>query len=182
MRKKWLRWLLVIFVVLYALYLLGPAPSTPVYAKEMLAVPSGPADLENYIREGEAKHKLKPDNEARIVWANDSTKAKTEYAIVYLHGFSASQAEGDPVHRNIAREFGCNLYLSRLAEHGKDTTDELINLTSDKYWQSAKEALAIGRQIGNKVILMSTSTGGTLALLMAADYPDVDALVLMSPN
>lgn len=183
MRKKWFRWLLLILVVLYVIYLLGPSPSTPVYSAAMPAVPTAPAALENYIREGEAKHKLKPDNEARIVWANDSSKAKTEYAIVYLHGFSASQGEGDPVHRWAARRYGCNLYLSRLAEHGIDTVDAMVNLTADEYWESAKQALTIGEQLGKKVILMGTSTGGSLALQLAAAYPDkVAALILMSPN
>ncbi len=57
-----------------------------------------------------------------------------------------------------------------------------LNLTADKYWESAKEALAIGQQIGNKVILVGTSTGGTLALQLAAQYPEVYAMVLLSPN
>jgi pimeloyl-ACP methyl ester carboxylesterase len=100
-----------------------------------------------------------------------------------LHGFSASQEEGNPVHRNVAKYFGCNLYLSRLAEHGIDTTDQLINLTSDNYWESAKEALFIGKKLGKKVILMGTSTGGTQALQLAAAYPnDVAAIILYSPN
>jgi len=117
------------------------------------------------------------------VWADTATKKKTEYVIVYLHGFSASQKEGDPVHRAIAKKFGCNLYLSRLAEHGIDTVEAMVNLTADNYWASAQQALAIGRQLGNKVILMGTSTGGTFALQLAATYPDeVAALVLMSPN
>jgi pimeloyl-ACP methyl ester carboxylesterase len=43
--------------------------------------------------------------------------------------------------------------------------------------------LAIGRQLGNKVIIMGTSTGGTNALQLAAAYPnDVEALILLSPN
>jgi pimeloyl-ACP methyl ester carboxylesterase len=183
MRKKWLRWLLLIIVLLFVFYLLGPSPSTPVYSKEMPAVPTSPAELENYIRQGEARHKLKPDNEARVVWANDSSKVKTEYAIVYLHGFSASQGEGDPVHRWAAGRYGCNLYLSRMAEHGIDTAEAMVNLTADEYWESAKEALAIGEQLGKKVILMGTSTGGSFALQLAATYPDkVAALILMSPN
>lgn len=183
MRKKWLRWLLFVIVLLVVLYLLGPAPSTPAYSNVMPVVPTGSAALEQYVREGEARHKLKPDNEARIVWANDSSKAQTEYAIVYLHGFSASQGEGDPVHRWTARRYGCNLYLSRLAEHGIDTVEAMVNLTADEYWESAKEALAIGQQLGKKVILMGTSTGGSLALQLAAAYPDkVAALILMSPN
>lgn len=179
MRKKW--WLLIP-VVLIILYLAGPSPATPSYSKEMPAVPADPMALENYIRDQESHHKLKPDNEARIVWL-DSTKKKTRYAIVYLHGFSASQGEGDAVHRYIAQRYGCNLYLSRLAEHGIDTAEAMVNLTADKYWNSAKEALAIGRQLGDSVILMGTSTGGSLALQLAAAYPEqIHALVLMSPN
>ncbi len=180
MRKKWL---LLIPVILIVIYLFGPSPATPTYGKEMPSLPADPFALTNYIRDNEAQHKLKPDNEARIVWANDSSKNMTEYSIVYLHGFSASQGEGAPLHRNIARHFGCNLFLSRLAEHGIDTVEELVNLTADEYWESAKQALAIGQQIGKKVILIGVSTGGTLALQLAAAYPDrVAALVLMSPN
>jgi esterase/lipase len=180
MRK--LRRVLIVLLTLVTLYLAGPAPDTPKYSKEIPVVPANANALVQYISAKEAQHKLKPDNEARIVWANDSLKNKTEYSIVYLHGFSASQGEGNPLHRNIAKEFGCNLYLSRLAEHGIDTTEALQNLTADNYWETAKEALAIGRQLGKKVILMGTSTGGTLALKLGADYPGVYALVLLSPN
>jgi esterase/lipase len=180
MRKK--KWALLIPAILIIAYLLGPNPSTPVYSNVMPAVPAEPVALADFIKQQEVTHTIKPDNEARVVWASDSLKNKTEYALVYLHGFTASQGEGDPVHRNLAKKFGCNLYLSRLAEHGIDTTEPMVNLTSDNLWESAKQALAIGKQIGNKVILVGTSTGGTLALKLAAEYPDVYALILMSPN
>ncbi|WP_462248666.1 alpha/beta hydrolase [Ferruginibacter sp.] len=179
---RWLKILLYLLGVLIIVYLFGPQPETPKYATAMPLVPPT-GKLEKFIAANEAMHKLRPNNEARIVWANDSLKQKTEYAMVYIHGFSASQEEGNPVHRNIAQQFGCNLYLSRLAEHGIDTTEQLMNLTADNYWESAKEAFAIGKQLGNKVILMGTSTGGTQALQLAAAYPnDVAALVLYSPN
>ncbi|MBO9565049.1 MAG: alpha/beta hydrolase [Niastella sp.] len=180
MRKK--KWWLITLLVIVIVYLMGPKPSNPAYAIQMPVVPTAADSLQAYVKAHEAQHRLKPDNEARIIWANDSAKSKTAYSLVYLHGFSASQAEGDPVHKDIAKRFGCNLYLSRLAEHGIDTTDALVNLTSDKYWESAKEALAIGEQLGEKVILVGTSTGGTLALKLAAEYPQIYALVLLSPN
>lgn len=180
MRKT--KWPFIILLILVIAYLGGPRPSSPDYSTSMPQVPGNSNALEQYIATREATHKLKPDNQARIVWANDSTEQKTNYSIVYLHGFSASQAEGEPVHRDIARAFGCNLYLSRLAEHGMDTVDAFINLTADNYWESAKEALAIGKQIGDSVILIGCSTGGTLALKLAAEYPEVKALVLLSPN
>lgn len=177
---KKLKWILIGLLTVTVIYFTGPQPSTPLYNKD---IPLIPDDVEDFIHKKESLHRLKKNNEARIVWANDSSKTKTEYAIVYLHGFSASQEEGNPVHRNIAAYFGCNLYLSRLAEHGIDTTDQLINLTSENYWESAKEALFIGKKLGKKVILMGTSTGGTQALQLAANYPnDVAAIILYSPN
>lgn len=180
--KRLLKWMLILIVLLTALYFVGPNPSTPTYTTTLPVVPADAAALENYILQNEAQRKVKPENEARIIWQNDSTKQKTEYAIVYLHGFSASQEEGDPVHTAIAKKFGCNLYLARLAEHGIDTSDAMQNLTAEKYWESVKQAYAIGKQIGNKVIVMGTSTGGSNALQLAANYPEIASIILLSPN
>jgi len=179
---KFLKWLAFIILILIIIYFFGPKPNPAKFTKDLVSLPAEPASLEKYISDHEALHKLKPDNEARIVWFKDSTKEKTEYAMVYLHGFSASQEEGDPVHINFAKKFGCNLYLSRLEDHGIDTTEPLLTFSADRVWNSAKEAYAIGKQLGKKVILMGTSTGGTLALKLAAEYPDIAGLILLSPN
>ena len=168
------------FFALIVIYFLGPKPPKPVL-KEVLPTVASINALDASIAAMEATHQIKPNNQAKIIWA-DSSKTQTDYAIVYLHGFSASQMEGDPVHQNIAKQFHCNLYLARLAEHGIDTTEDLMNLTAEKYWESAQLAYAIGKQIGKKVILMSTSTGGTLALQLAANYPEIAGLILYSPN
>ena len=179
---RFLKWFGIFLVIVIIVYFLGPQPSTPTYNTQLPDVPFAAAQLEKYIADHEAKHKLKSNNEARIEWFNDSTKEKTEYAVVYLHGFSASQEEGDPVHREFAKKFGCNLYLSRLEDHGVDTTEPLASFTAERLWNSALEAYAIGRQIGKKVILMSTSTGGTLALKLCAEFPDIAANIMLSPN
>src|SRR5690606_14875580 len=100
-----------------------------------------------------------------------------------LHGFSASKMEGDPIHRQFAKAFGCNLFLSRLSDHGIDTTETLLLFTVDRLWESAKEALAITNQLGEKVIVIGTSTGATIALKLAAEFPErVHALINLSPN
>ncbi len=186
---RFLKWFGIFILLLIIVYFLGPQPSTPKYTKELPAVPSEASQLEKYVADNEAKHKLKPDNEARIIWFsegvlsdNDSTKEKTEYAVVYLHGFSASQEEGDPVHKDFAKKFGCNLYLARLADHGVDTTNPLADYSAEKYWRSAVEAYAIGKQLGKKIILMSTSTGSTVALKLCGEFPDIAANIMLSPN
>ncbi|MBA2500662.1 MAG: alpha/beta hydrolase [Chitinophagaceae bacterium] len=171
-----------LLLILILIYFLGPTPSVPVYAKNLPEIPASPDDLEYYILEKESSLTLKPDNQARIIWNDSIIKNKTEYSVVYLHGFSASQEEGDPVHINFSRRYGFNLYLSRLADHGVQSDEPMLELTAEKLWQSAREAFAIGKQLGNNVILMATSTGGTLALKLAAEYDDIAALILLSPN
>ena len=166
--------------ILTALYFLGPHPSPAIIENTLPNIPEQ-VNLDSFIQAGEKQHKLKANNEAKIIWA-DSTHQPTEYAIVYLHGFSASQMEGAPIHENIAKAFHCNLYLARQAEHGIDTTEDLLNLTAENYWASAKFAYAVGKKLGKKVIIMSTSTGGTLSLQLAATYPEIAGLVMYSPN
>lgn len=169
-------------ILIIVAYFLGPSPAKQKWSLSKKVVPQTADELERYVFTIESRHKIKPDNEARIIW-NDSTRAKTDYSVIYLHGFSASQEEGDPVHTDFAKTFRCNLYLARLADHGVDTTEQLLYFTGDRFWESAKEALAIGKALGNKVIVMSTSTGGTVALMLAAYFPDdVYALINMSPN
>jgi pimeloyl-ACP methyl ester carboxylesterase len=180
MKKAFL--LIIPIAILGLVYALGPRPSKPMFDSTMPTIKVNNEELDRWIADKEATYKLRPDNEAKVVWFDENFQP-TEYAIVYLHGFTASHEEGYPIHISIAKSFGCNLYLSRLSMHGIDTTEKLLGLTADSYWESAKEALAIGKKIGKKIILMGTSTGGTQALQLAATYPeDIAALVLFSPN
>ncbi len=180
MKKRY--WILLFFVGLIALYALGPKPTYPAIESQILPLSIPLENLDDYIAQKENQIKnLKPDNEARIVWA-DSIR-KTPFSVVYLHGFSASQEEGDPVHEDFAKRYGCNMYLSRLAQHGIDDRESFKTLTPKKLIDAAKEAIAIGNLIGEKVIVMSCSTGGTLSAYLAAENPEmIDAQIFYSPN
>ncbi len=178
--KVFLKTLCFIAATLVLIYLLGPKTQKAEYDTALPTIPSIDL-LANYVKLQESKHLIKPGNEAEIVWA-DSSKQQTEYAVVYLHGFSASKEEGNPVHLNFAKSIKANLYLARLADHGIDTIAPMQYFTANKLWETAKEAFAIGKKMGKKVILVGTSTGGTLALQLAAAYPEIHCLVLLSPN
>ncbi|MFD0939722.1 alpha/beta hydrolase [Pedobacter boryungensis] len=178
--KIFLSALFILLITIVVIYLVGPKPTTPLYKVKLPIIPELVA-LPTYVASQEAKHKIKPGNEAEIVWA-DSTRQQTEYAIVYLHGFSASKQEGNPAYTYLAKALHANLYLARLADHGIDTVAPMQYFTADRLWETGKEAYAIGKKLGKKVILVGTSTGGSLALQLAATYPEINSLVLMSPN
>ena len=178
---KTLKWLAVP-VVLLLIYMAGPKPSEPVLNGSLPSVSSNLLELENTINNREARVEgMKEDNQARIIWYDSAARKKTPYSIVYLHGFSASQGEGIPVHRNLAKKFGCNLYLSRLVEHGAKGDSIFKKLTPEALLSSAKEAVAIGQQIGDSVIIVGTSTGGALGIYITAENPAIKALVCYSP-
>jgi len=178
--KKRYKVLLGLSAILVAAYFAGPKPKKPLYLATPVKVPEL-KELEKYVAEIESKHKIKPGNEAEIIWA-DSTHQQTEYAVVYLHGFSASKTEGNPVHLNLAKKLKANLYLARLADHGIDTIAPMQYFTADRLWETSKQAYAIGKKLGKKVILVGTSTGGTVALKLAATYTQINSLILLSPN
>ena len=181
--KKIIRFLVLVILIVIVVYLLGPKPPKAELNKNLPSISASISNIDVFVELNDKELTLKPDNESRIIWANDTVKERTSYSLLYLHGFSASWYEGYPANVEFARYFGCNAYFPRLASHGIETEDALIEMTPDRLWESAKEALMVSRTIGKKVIIMSTSTGGTLALKLAADFPEyVDGLILYSPN
>ncbi len=170
-------------IILIAVILLGPRLKFPSFDGQIPEYEFNLETVEAYVQSKESKiENLKPDNEARIVWA-DSSQSKTAYSVVYLHGYSASPMEGDGVHFDFAKRYGCNLFLARLKGHGIRTDEAFLDVTSKDWVESAKEAIAIGKTIGEKVIVLSASTGSTLANYLDAENPGlIDGHVYYSPN
>ena len=125
-----------------------------------------------------------PGVEKRVIWAEGAYERRTPYSVVYLHGFSASSEEIRPVPDQVAEALGANLYYTRLTGHGRDG-DAMGEASVAAWMADTAEALAAGRAIGEKVIVISTSTGGTLATAAAVDpvlAENVAAMVFVSPN
>jgi pimeloyl-ACP methyl ester carboxylesterase len=179
-----LKKIILFSIVLTIVYLLGPKWPVPVLNNEALSIATlNIQNIEQYVYEKEAAVKnMKPNNEAEIIWANDSRKIKTKYCFVYLPGFGASKAEGEPIHREIAKRYSMNLYLARLEKQGIIEKEPFLDLKENKLVESAKEAVLIGKTLGEKVIIVSTSTGGTLAFYLAAKDPDIASIIAYSPN
>ena len=124
-----------------------------------------------------------PHTEKRIRWINNNEGQRTRYAIVYLHGFSATRQEIAPVSELIADELEANLFETRLAGHGHGA-EALVGVTAEDWLADAVESLAIGTLLGERLIVIGTSTGATLALAISSHelFANVDSLVMLSPN
>lgn len=127
---------------------------------------------------------LRPEAAKEIVWAYPASRARTPVAIVYIHGFSASKAELRPVPDLVARQLGANLFYTRLAGHGRNEA-AMAEPTVGDWLDDLAEAVAIGRRIGEKVVIIGTSTGGALTAY-GASLPGlldgIEGVVLISPN
>ncbi|MBZ9854525.1 alpha/beta hydrolase [Mesorhizobium sp. CA13] len=142
-------------------------------------------DPQAYVAKEEAAISgIRDGLEKEIIWANPMVHARTRLSIVYIHGFSASKGEVRPLPDEVADQLDANLFFTRLTGHGQNgaaMTQGSVNAWINDY----EEALAIGRAIGDKVIVISTSTGGSLAA-WAATQPGasdgVAAIAFISPN
>lgn len=168
--------------VVAALWMFGPYESlSPERAFDASVLENG---VDTYLKAGEVQvDGIRPGAEKRVIWAAASEQ-QTPWAIVYVHGFSASAAEIQPVPEKLAQALGANLYYTRLRGHGRDGA-ALGAARADQWIYDMQEAMAIGRRIGAKVLLLSTSTGGSLATLIAADPEhshSLAAAAFVSPN
>ena len=181
MIKNILKFFIGVFGFLFILYFSGPQVASPELYEILPAVPQDLVELSDWIDTKEAQvEDLKKGNEGRIEFF-DSIPQKTEYSVIYFHGFSASSEEGAPFHTDVAKHFKANLYLPRLFGHGVGGENPLRDFTADAYLESAREALAVAKTLGEKVIVLGTSNGGTLSLLLGTD-PQIVSIGLFSPN
>lgn len=142
------------------------------------------SDLDAYLAGRETGvPDLVPGAEKRILWAGAPGDA-TPLSVLYLHGFSATSEEIRPVPDRVAEALGANLVYWRLAGHGRDG-DAMAKPSAGDWIEDTAEALAVARAAGEEVLVIATSTGGTLAALAATEPALAEAvagIVLVSPN
>lgn len=176
---KTLAMVALLLLVALLVFLLGPR--VPIDTRtEPVALP---ADLEAWLAAREAAvPNLMPGAEKTIRWAG-APGERTALAVVYLHGFSDSRQSLSPVPETLARRLGANFFATRLTGHGRDGA-AMAEASVNDWLQDGLEALAIGERLGERVILMGLSTGGTLATWLAATQDDAPlaAVLLVSPN
>jgi esterase/lipase len=176
--RRVVSWSTAIVATAVAVFFLGPRVDLARHPRPF----SLPKDVEGYLARTEGQFDdIAPGAEKSIVWAG-AKRAKTPFAIVYLHGFSATRQETFPLCDLVAARLGANLHYTRLTGHGRGGR-ALAEATVSDWLNDAAEAFAIGERLGDKVIVIGTSTGGTLATWLALQpHSTLHACVLLSPN
>lgn len=176
------RLLLVVVLCVGAAFVFGPYEQislTPTVQDADI----GP-DVDAYFAAQEARFEdITSGTEKRVVWHSERGE-KTPLVLVYVHGFSATSEEIRPVPDRVAEALGANLVYTRLQGHGRDGA-ALAEATVQAWMNDVAEALIVARRIGENVVVMGTSTGGTVMAALA-DHPDtmadVSGMIFVSPN
>lgn len=176
-------WFVVVLLALFALIIaFGPREPAP------LAMSFDTAQFDDGVSAHFARTEARFDDitegtEKRVVWAG-APEQKTEWSVLYVHGFSATSEEIRPVPDRVAQALGANLIYTRLQGHGRGSA--AMGEASVAAWMAdMAEGLAAAKAVGDKVIVIGTSTGATLitaALASPAQMDRVAGVVLVSPN
>ena len=149
-------------------------------------LPRRPDALERWLAAHEASaaaaagRAITPGTEKLVVWYGGAP-CRTDLALVYVHGFTASRQAIAPVPEQVAGRLSANLFCTRLTGSGLGP-DAIGNATLECWRRDVAEALRIGAVIGRRVVLIGMSTGAALAVAEATRRPSVAALVLLAPN
>jgi esterase/lipase len=170
----------IVLSVLAALVFFGPRTSIDI-APRIIQLP---VDIQGYVTTAEARFvDIREGTAKKIIWAAGKVNQRTPLALVYLHGFSATRQEVAPLCKRLASSLGANLFYTRFTGHGRPGR-AMSAVTVSDLANDALEALAIGRRLGDRPIIIGTSTGGTLATWLASqDHSrSIHAVILLSPN
>ena len=159
--------------------LLGPQVDTNISLDDLTL----PDNLDLYLSESESRFDdITEGTEKKIIWAG-SPGERSALSIVSFHGFSATRQELSPLADTVAKSLNANLFYTRLAGHGRGGPG-MVDGSVNRWANDANEALQIGHRLGDKVILIGTSTGSTLATWLALQptNSELGAMILLSPN
>ncbi len=177
------RVLVLLLIAVAAVYVLGPTEDVTLDPQfDAAAIGADPAA---YLAGQEAQvSDIIPGTQKRIIWAAEPGAA-TPISLLYVHGFSATSEEIRPVPDRLAADLGANLVYTRLQGHGRSAPDAMAEGTVAGWMRDLAEGLAVARATGERVIVIATSTGGTLvagAQVVPGLMDDVAGVILVSPN
>ncbi|MDH4449046.1 MAG: YqiA/YcfP family alpha/beta fold hydrolase [Rhodoferax sp.] len=186
-RSRWFTYVTKVCAALgiaVAAYMVGPRyPAGEAIPTVREQAPTDLSALDAWIAKQEAAFPaIKSGTAKEIVWA-DKAGQKTPWSIIYLHGFSASRLETAPLTEKVAKALGANVFYTRLQGHGLPGA-AMGEARMQDWLADAVEALRIGQLLGERVLVISCSTGATLATWLGtqSSLGRMAGHVFISPN
>lgn len=180
---------MLVLLILSIVYLIGPRISTAVTMETPIAASDVPiGELDEFLSktEGRFAKDLVKDTAKRIFWHDDKPGTRTPVAVVFLHGFSGSHPTMEPLPQEVAHTLEANLFCTRYAGHGRKDAQgfggPLAEAELQEWVDDTREALTIGRTLGERVVVIANSTSAPLVSWLAGKGESPDVLVLLSPN
>lgn len=179
-------WVLVALAAVCLLVAMGPrrVATEPDRAAIDASVPHDPATLDAWLAHREATAgDLTPGTEASLRW-HGAPGSHADVAIVVLHGFSATRQELAPLPDQLADDLGAHVVYTRLSGHGLDGP-AMTRHTAGTWLADAERAYDVATRIADRVVLLTSSTGGTVGLWLQVRHrgdPRLAGAVHLSPN
>lgn len=185
--RRWWQRHRLLSVVLAALALLAVAIGTVVFTPlfdgriDAVAAPTGSYDR---AMDSAAALRALDGSEVNPVCRSQviDQGARTERAVVLLHGYTNCPAQYDQIAQAYA-DAGYSVVVPRLPGHGdRDRlSSSLSDVTPTALVQAAEEALDIATGLADDVTVVGMSGGGTLAGYLAGHRDEIDRAVLIAP-
>ena len=108
--------------------------------------------------------------------------ARRAWAFVLLHGLTDSPRQFAALAESLYAGGG-NVYVPRLPHHGERGKDagELARLTAQELVRAGDDAVDIATGLGDSVVVLGLSVGGTLGAWIGEHRPQVRRVVMVAP-
>ena len=172
--------------ILMGLVLIGAVAlvGTPLLDPDLRARPHPAADYSDAVarikatEDAEASLSLLPEGHSIALLAG----VRTATAVVIFHGYTSAPEQ----FRTIAQGYrnqGFNVWAPRLPYNGEADamTNEQSRLTSEVVRDFADASIDVARGLGDSVLVVGLSAGGSIGVWAAVARPDVSRVILISP-
>lgn len=166
-----------------AMLILGIAAVVPATAGDVRAHPNPAPDFQHAV--GRVREVMVADSSIAAPGGSSILlvhAARTPRAVVLLHGFTDSPRQFAALADSLFAQ-GDNVFVPRLPHHaqrGKDV-GELARLTATELCRATDEAIDIAAGLGDSVVVLGLSVGGTLAVWSAEHRSEVRRAVVIAP-
>lgn len=175
---------LVIASLLVLLVIAAAWFARPLGRDDLKATPQPAAGYDEAFARIEAVHDAEDQMDLQAVGHSISLlhESRTETAVVIFHGFTDVPDQFSKI-AQAYYDAGANVWIPRLPFHGyvDRMTDDPSKITAQLLSDFADDNVDIASGLGRNVEVVGLSGGGAITIWVAAERPDVDRAVVLSP-